>query len=284
VPTRIGSALSGAPPTKVSEVKLKQGTAVTLLDNSQQTDQDGSIWLPILPPPQDVRYIPASAVAAVNPVSATSSIPGGPTTVQAAANPLMLQAQQAEAARDYPKAVQLYSQLGREVNATDHDLSLWCHNRAVICQQQITGSVPANYQPGVPNQASYGGAPPGMRMVPAPTYYNPCPSGYRPAAMGTSQYCYQPDGKQPATANKPAQVTPQMHMYGPGELRLAAFYIDNKKAYVLQTPQGMIYATAAQPGVVLDPYLNRRVKLSGAVIYRGDLKKDYMTVNAVIPE
>src|SRR5262245_57468718 len=86
VPTSIGSARSGAPPTKVSEVKLKQGTAVTLLDNSQQTDQDGSIWLPILPPPQDVRYIPANAVAAVNPVSATGSIPGGPTTVQAAQN------------------------------------------------------------------------------------------------------------------------------------------------------------------------------------------------------
>jgi len=43
-----------------------------------------------------------------------------------------------------------------------------------------------------------------------------------------------------------------------------------------------LYATA-QPGVNLDLYLNRQVMLYGAMVYRGDVKTNYMTVSQVAP-
>ena len=69
--------------------------------------------------------------------------------------------------------------------------------------------------------------------------------------------------------------TPNANLFLPGTIRLTG-------PEPTDVEQQMLYVTPG-PGVNLEPYLNRVVSLSGSVIYRGDLKKDYMTVNAVIP-
>lgn len=70
----------------------------------------------------------------------------------------------------------------------------------------------------------------------------------------------------------------------PGRLRRAGFFVDGKQAYVLEDSTGRphLYVTA-QPGVHLEPYINRIVTLTGPTVYRGDLRANYMTVVQVQP-
>ena len=69
-----------------------------------------------------------------------------------------------------------------------------------------------------------------------------------------------------------------------GWLRRAAYYLDNRPTYVLESSQGYprLYVTA-QPGLNLEPYLGSPVKLYGPMVYRGDIKTNYMTAVQVTP-
>jgi hypothetical protein len=77
-------------------------------------------------------------------------------------------------------------------------------------------------------------------------------------------------------------VRPAGQTTNPGRLRRAGFYVDGKQAYVLEDSQGhpQIYATS-QPGVDLEGFVNKIVTLSGVVMYRGDLRTNYVTVSQV---
>src|SRR5262249_55235551 len=62
-----GSRIVDQPPNRES-MKLTPGTALVFVDRPLQVQ--GETWLPILPQPTEVRYIPAEAVNAATPVSA----------------------------------------------------------------------------------------------------------------------------------------------------------------------------------------------------------------------
>src|SRR5207237_7017816 len=81
VPVRYGSALVKEPLT-VESVRIARGTQVVSVDEMFTAD-DGK-WLPIEPPPGELRYIRAQAVQRVgsNPATATAvaTPPAGPGT------------------------------------------------------------------------------------------------------------------------------------------------------------------------------------------------------------
>jgi hypothetical protein len=83
-------------------------------------------------------------------------------------------------------------------------------------------------------------------------------------------------------SRQPAPVPPQWS--GGGWLRRAARLVDNKPAFVLESNQGVprLYVTA-QAGVNLEAYVNRDVNLYGWMVYRGDLRTNYMIVSHVAP-
>jgi hypothetical protein len=281
-PVLIGSSLSNATPT-VSQVKLDKGTQVMILDPKPFTppgQEAGGVWYMIAPPPREVRYIPREAikvastvesVSAAPPAPGASATPGWPTpggvaaSVAAGGGDLWAQAEQMERAGNIPRAIELYTQLARQVIDSDHALAMRCFNRIQFLRDGNRGSAPAGYQVGRPSEAST--APADNRLVPTPTGNVPA----QPTAQTQVGYNATP----PAAAG--------MQSSGPGRLRRAGFLVDGKQAYVLENSQGrpLLYATG-QGNMTLDPYLNRGVELWGPLIYRGDLRTNYMTVNHVV--
>ena len=105
----------------------------------------------------------------------------------------------------------------------------------------------------------------------------------------TSQYGQVPGqltsnpGPQPAIA-APGGIPPgnALQASGPGWLRRAPFWLDQKVTYVLESSQGMprMYVSP-QPGINLEPYVGRSVDLVGMVQYRGDVKTYLMHATQV---
>jgi len=86
----------------------------------------------------------------------------------------------------------------------------------------------------------------------------------------------------PTTARSAANAWPAgiLMTSGPGFLRRSAFSIEGQTAYVLENARGypVVYAIA-QPGLSLDPYINRQVELFGPMVSRPDLATNgYMSV------
>lgn len=314
VPLRVGSELSSAPP-RVERFKAKGGTQVVVLDSRQNYDEDGG-WVPIAPVPQEVRYIPADAVKAAPAVQASvsGSAPLSPPAPSAGygappapgTDPLWSQAEQAERAGQTAEAIRLYNELGRKVANTDHNLSIQCYNRSHYLQERLRAPAAA-YQPANPCYP-YGNA--DGRLVPSPSAYpygwygNCCPAVCQPAAypsacgpQGQTTACtapaYKPPTPPPATppaapaqapTAPPAPTAPTSQWSGEGWLRQAPFYLDNRATYVLESIQGYprLYVTA-QPGVNLQSYVGTKVNLFGRLVYRGEIRTYYMTVDQVTP-
>jgi SH3-like domain-containing protein len=274
---RVGSALH---PEKrdVTKVKLSRGSLVVVLDEKRSISEDGS-WLKIQPPPNEYRYIPADAVKtpapkveAVNPPPsgpppalggpvATQPPPGGP------GESLWYRAEQAERAGNPAEAERLFLQLAHET--PDHDLQMRCYNRIHFLREGRRTSYPAGYQP---------------RLTPAPGYpYGPSTNPYMTMGRATSQYTYAPIPNT-SQALTPSTSSGNCQWSGWGWLRRAPFWVDNKQAYVLENNQGMprLYVTA-QPGVNLESSVNKTINLYGKMVYRGDLRTNYMTACQLAP-
>jgi hypothetical protein len=106
------------------------------------------------------------------------------------------------------------------------------------------------------------------------------------ASRATSPYTYAPvppAGQTPPVTST-ANSAGNCQWSGWGWLRRAPFFVDNKQAYVLENSQGMprLYVTA-QPGVNMESYVNRTVNLYGKMMYRGDLRTNYMTACQLTP-
>jgi hypothetical protein len=64
-----------------------------------------------------------------------------------------------------------------------------------------------------------------------------------------------------------------MSSSGPGWLRRSAWWLDGP-TYVLLNSQGQVIAyVTPQPGLNLEPWVNRNVRVLGAVAYRGDIRQ-----------
>jgi len=287
VEVRLGQEQPG--PLAVTQVKLPRGTWVEVVGPKFQ---DGmTTWYPITPPEGEFRWLPKESLGApsaiapppvfvksgVTPPAAppgsdlatgtlTSAAPKAATAIQ---NPIWDKAEQAERAGDYASAekfyTMVYQQLQQQRNSDPEQLIV-CYNRITRCQDRLK-------QNGAPNRSS-------LPLPLATSNPGNKPSSLLPptgiSASGASGTAW------PATSTIPnSQQTS-----GPGNLRRTVFEIDGKQAYALENPPGQVifYVTAA-PGQNLDPYVNRRVELFGAVIPRGDVRgAQYMVVTQINPK
>jgi hypothetical protein len=104
--------------------------------------------------------------------------------------------------------------------------------------------------------------------------------GQSPAARNPNNVVGQPMARPSYTPVQPPP-TGVIMTSGPGNLRRAAFQIDGQPAFVLEDTRGypVVYAIA-QPGLNLEPFVNRRVELFGPMIQRPDFGgRGYLHVN-----
>jgi hypothetical protein len=266
-PVLIGSALKDDRPTVEGREKVPRGQLLVAV-GKPRTDSDG-LWLPVMPPPREVRYIRAEAVEKIQtPAPTPAPVPAASPTatpVQVSApvlaplqnslppsNPDWQRAQQAEQAGKTAEAIQLYTELGKKVANTDPVLSNQAYNRAVRLRQSLAGR---------PSEVRYPNPAAEAKLTPLPT------------GQGTSQ---PPGSGQARVPGAPQQWR------GQGRLYATNGCIDHRRAYLLQTPDGRpLTYVAAQPGLDLEPFVGRNVEVSGVITYRQDIRAYYTTATQV---
>ncbi|MBI3411523.1 MAG: hypothetical protein HY040_24610 [Planctomycetes bacterium] len=233
VPVRPGSSLTNRAPD-VESVKVQPGTLVTILD--RPVTSDGVIWLPIAPPPTEVRFIPADAVRPQQFANNNQNF-NGPQAANVAGNPLIVQADQAFQAGNIDKAKQLYKEAAEHTE--DINQKIYCYNRLSSLQNPWNPS----QSPGNPNQVAQGATP--VQTIGQTTSFSRTPA--------------------PQVINYP----PQWSNYG--VLRRAAFEKDGQPMYVLESGKGQVLMYVTSPaGTSLRDYVGRTVALYGSITYRSD--------------
>ncbi len=294
----IGSSVRRDRPDVVG-AKLQRGTQVRSLGPTQ-TDCEGT-WMPIEPPPGEVRYIQADAVSKVPPAPrpsgvVTASSPGSPAWSAAPAGPatppppppspdaLWRQAQQAERNGQTADAIRLYNQAGTANLSVNPARSMEAFERARWLEQ-------TNRYPGVsastfiPTQAA--------GIVPASEvrYTTADRTGSPATVMSPTIRLAAPSPAVPTAYSPPADPGPLAGhplagatASSPGLLKRSRRASESQPVYVLMPAQGgyHLYATP-QPGLNLEPYVNQNVRLLGTTSYRGDLKAYCITVSSVQP-
>jgi hypothetical protein len=148
-PSLAGSKIVDSPPN-TEIIKLTRGTQVVLI--ARPLVVQGETWLPILPHPSEVRYIPAESVSAAKVVVAQQV---GSTSWTLAGsvfstNNALAEAEKAYAAGDYARARPLYQQVVS--TTTDNNQKVLAMNRLASMPQ--TAAVPAQttaMSPSAPN-------------------------------------------------------------------------------------------------------------------------------------
>jgi hypothetical protein len=301
---RAGSRLRNEEPS-VERATVSKGAQLTII-GKQETGRDGT-WLPVLPAPSEVRYIPADAIRPTQTVQQTAPPPTAaqPTfnnpaqspTMSAppGKNPLLIEAEKAEHNGNYARAIQLYEQLAQQVSLTDHSLAVQCLNRSQYLRNAQQGSIAIAQQPQAgqpqsrPGDTYYSNNANG-RLTSAPGYtYAPTSYQCMPPAQPSSQYCYQPDSQHtvrlvPPSTNAPPLASQSAQWYGPVRVRRTSFdnQEDGKQMFALENDrhQLLMYVTAGN-GIDLNAYLSRTVNVFGVVNYHGILRQNYMVVTQV---
>ncbi len=299
-PIRVGSHEYKGEPT-VESTRVSQGTQVVVIGRAEGTWQDP--WLPIMPTPTEVRYIPASAIQSATVVQQTQppplSVPAkynepridNPRASNGAnVDALLAQAQQAEKENRYRDAEALYEQVKDQVKVTNYPLAVECLNRIQYLRDRERGAVMVAGQSPAPANRTVPGT-----LVAAPSPYPPVQQ-----VPGNSQYCYQADpGAQvrlvaPVVANASpvgasvvppsGQVAPSAaQWYEAGRLERTSIYINNKRAYRLVPLSNRVwgvYATA-DDNVNLDAYANHIVQLYGELSFHGEARNYHINVHQV---
>lgn len=267
-----GSALRNEKPIAIS-ARVQRGTQVESIGLPMTTADDG-IWLPIKPPPTEVRYIRAAEVTRNSAMTANAppSPTGAPSTSaappnwnrdavplvpppaverleavpQAPVNPRWAQAERTEKAGQTREAIELYYQLGRDVANTNHELSMRCYNQAAALQRRGDGyAVETRLRP-----VATGSVTSGLAGNPSQACCAPC---------GQNEYLFR------------------------GRLREAYQSLDHKRTFALENAQGQIVAYVTPAGANLDAYLNHVVEVSGAACYRGEVRCNYVRAARVTP-
>jgi hypothetical protein len=274
VEVRIGSSLVGKKPN-VRQVKLNRGDRVVVLREPPQIDEDGTTWVMIQPPANEVRYIPkdavrATATATAEPPNGTAGAPAAPMPSNAAtSDPLWAEAERAEREGRLLDAEKNYTQLLKQT--TDNDLKILCHNRIHMIHQANRRAA-TGYQP----------APAAHNRFAPSTAGRPLPPAQSPA-RATSQYTYVQE--TPALTGGPAgasATTPQTR--GPGLLVRSHVPVAGQQGYLLDMGRGQtILYVIAQPGVNLEPFVGRHVTVSGAIEYHTGYRQNVMRAVQITP-
>lgn len=255
-------------PLETRKTAIPDGSIVRVLAAGVKSDDDGSVWYPIQPLKDDFRYVPRAAVQlggptadnfvvkspkipSISPASLTAAIPtpssyankpaGWPGT-----NSTWADAVSAETAKDFDKAVRLYFQLAKEMNAAggDADLANLCYARihAIREKTRESGAKDNNWT------ATKGDAP-------------------------------RDDGAWTKRGEAPAKAA----WTGAGTLRQASMRTKDKQYYVLEDSYGQLvhYAVAGSTGPDLEKYAKKKVDLFGTVAYSPELRANVVTVTRV---
>jgi hypothetical protein len=267
VPVLYGSSVRTDVKPYIEGTRVRRGTQLRAL-GKLRTDADGK-WLPVVPPPGELRYVRAEAVAPIPgtdsrttntalpvPAQTTHYVPSAPAPLSPAVtgaapapgytpspppapepplapgnpDPRWLEAQQAERTGDYTRAIQLYSQLGQAATGTNHELAMQAFNRAQRLRDLQRNDVAA-----------------------APSA-SPTPS-------------------RSVTAPAQAPAGPGLSASGPGRLVRAGRSLDYQPTYMLLNSQGLptCYVTPVS-GLDLEHYVDRPVELFGSRVYRQELR------------
>lgn len=286
-PVLIGSSL-GPQKRSVRGPSLGPPAQVVVVGSPVVDAENNTTWLPIHPPPKEVRYVRAEAVekiaasvqAFIPPPVAAPVVPVGatapstaPTALLPPADPVLVQAQQAEQAGRIDEAVRLYTDLGKKYVNTDPHKAHEYYNRAARLRER-RGPAPAA-------PVSRLSEPP--LANPSDGRLKPVPTGATVASYVTPQPCtlQPPQGqKGPASGSVPAAP---VRWHGPARLRLAACWVDRKPTYVLETSPGPLTYVTAQGGGNLDGYVGQTVEVYGPIVYRMDVRAYYVTAAQVKP-
>jgi len=128
VPVRPGSSVVNKAPN-VESVKITPGFLVTIVDKPFTVE--GNTWIPISPPPTEVRFIPADAVRSTG--TGIPFTPTGPT-----GNPLITQADQAFTAGQFDRAKSLYKDAADR--STNYQEKIYCYNRLMSLDKGPAGT------------------------------------------------------------------------------------------------------------------------------------------------
>lgn len=228
--------------------RVKRGTIVEVLGERAQSDAlgDSAVFWRIAPTVNEVRWVTRDALSNT-PV--TSPLNGGGQVVQRPIDSqplpeLWTRAELAERNGQYDVAVVYYRQLAQEQSRPGGNTSL-AYQASARADYLSRRSVTTAARP----------------ITPIP------PSNAPPPLAG---------GPGPWNAST-------MMKSGPGVLRRAAFQIDGQTAYALEDDRGYprMYVTA-QPGLNLEPFINRRVELFGPMVNRQELAiRGYMAVKTL---
>lgn len=272
-PVLIGSGVKEDRPTVFSPKKVQPETQLIAV-GKPRVEQDGS-WLPIAPPPTEVRYLQASKVSRLPgpppslgapplaaPVVHAEPAPKTLIPTSGGVHPLWAQAQQAEQAGRIDEAIQLYTRLGREIANANHDLAVQAQNRAQWLRE---GSRAVAVNP-----RSEGRVTPGYATGQSVARAAPQPGGNGPT------------GVQGSPPPNPGPRTDPVPWTGHGFLRQAGRTVDNKMAYALDNSSSK-YRTyvVSQPNVNLETYANQYVEVQGSIVYRADMRAYFVTATQV---
>jgi hypothetical protein len=312
-PVRIGSLLFDAPPT-TEQVKLAQGTQVVLIGKGKRA-ADG-LWLPIVPPANEVRYIPMDAIREAAPVQQTQAPPTAPASSsfalptpgpapgrgessgfsqtpsapsQVRNDSLVLRAQQADFDGNTNEAIRLYEQVARET--TDQELRIRCLNHSQFLRDALAARRPQS-QPAPTVDPASAWSKQDNRLGPMPAAGSMA-SAYPPAQrQAASEYCYVPEPCRTVRLRPPvygstapaAAPAPTSNWYGPGWVTRTTFQVEGKPVYRMESDTGQLWAyVTAGPDVDLERYVGRKAHLHGTLQYRGDLRTHYMSVVQASP-
>jgi hypothetical protein len=194
VPLLLGSSLKAEKPT-VEGARVSRGMILRAIGPVRRDGDE--LWLPVVPPPGELRYMRANAVSRSGAaIAATSPGPGAvtpPTTLTGAVPPagvpsplkpvspspappaatgpdaLWARAQEAERAMRYEEAIRLYKELGSKVNGTNQALAMQAFTRAQWLSDIIRGRSPNGDTPAtsVAKSASRTVVPPAPSTMPA---------------------------------------------------------------------------------------------------------------------
>jgi SH3-like domain-containing protein len=272
-----GSSLWKEQPNIVS-AKLRRGTLLTSIGRKFTRPNAEGVWLPIKPPPSEVRYIqakdvekddgntpegtlvkatpaargqegeppdpdlPPSGRELADPQSKVSPVP---SQAAPAATGTIAEAQRAERLGDRDKAIKLWIEVGRDYEKKNNlALRDQCYSRADWLKQQGRTARPQNYCYTPCSQVQPRCWPGTMdgRGSAVPT------SRLQPVPVQTASNVYSaPVATQPVTWNpvgSPPAVDPVRSNPAPtsnvqrGYLTSASKNVDGKQAYLLQSPAG----------------------------------------------
>lgn len=280
-------------PLNVRRARVPAGTVLTVI--GQKVTVDGKSWYPVLPPADDFRYVPKSAVrllGAANTSFSVSETPppglppagraeGGVTPAAAAhrqdagatresggppptTHPLWPKAEEAEKAGRYDEAEGLFWRIARESAAADHDTANLCYSRIHTLREKKRGGPPP----------ASGGREPPDPFVPS--------GGSRPPLANTPSA--RPAGLGPpvrADRNDPPADRDRA-VWTAGRLAASPLVIDGQTAYALEGAPGVVKAyVVAGRRVDLSRYVRQRVEVYGVPQTRRDITNKFIVATGV---